>query len=656
MYKFFRENQKRLLAFFGVILMIAFVMPSTMKNPGDDTDRAQGRVGNTKIMMADVRMAEEEWHFLSRNLAYQQQDPTTGRAEWLPVTSLFPDQLAAAMQERPETYYLLQYEAKQMGFVPKYEDAERGMADGVVAFREADGRYIAAANLNDRARPEAARVYLGNLLMVRDAFMRASRSIKLSEPLIKHQISQQFQQIKVRVAEFLTKDYEASVGTPTAEQLQKQFDQYADTLEETGPTEANPFGFGYNFPNRVKLQYIAIPRDEVRKAIKAQKTDYQWEVEANTYYIKHQGEFISTSAPASQPGDGLSLGPVVVKPVPTTKPFADVREEAMTRVVEPLVERLQGQIQTDLVAWMNRDYDEWLKAHPNGPSTAPSAEATTGPAAEFESFAYLQKLAQEVLKRHKVTITVASITDSFKSTKELNALPGIGKTEQFGEYAVLLAQPFQPAADKDRSGVLKLFKSSAMRADELGNRYFFRLTATEASHKPASLDLVKEQVDTDWKKNRALELAKADAQKLLEAAKTTDLEKAAGERKVIQTGEFASSAPAIENYSLTSRGTRRFAAKTYEMLESLAAKTSNRPVTLIDIPTDGKVVVAELVYVDSAIKPEIEQSIAQAFTMQMQQQLQSQMSRTWFNQDAVAERVGYVDSTRAPAKPQAAGQ
>lgn len=657
MYKFFRENQKRLLAFFGVILMIAFVMPSTMTNRQDNSDRAQGKIGDAKVMMNDIRIAEDEWGFLARNVAYQQSDPSTGRLEWLPITALFPQDLSQTMQERPETYYLLQYEAKKMGFVPRFDDAEKALADGQVAFREADGRYIAAANLNDRARPEAARVYLGNALMVRDAFIRASRSIKLSEPLVKHQIAQRSQQIKVRVAEFLTKDYEAAVGTPTAEQLQKQFDQYADVLDDAGPTDINPFGFGYKYPNRVKLQYIAIPRAEVRKTIKALKSDYQWLVDANTYYYKNQAEFITTTAPSTQPDAGLSLGPVVVKPTPTTKPFESVKEEVLARVIEPLVDRLAGQIQNDLVAWMNRDFDEWQKKNPNGPSTAPSAAATTGPASDFESFAYLQKLAQDVLKRHNVTITVASITDSFKSAKELNALPGIGQTEQFGEYAVILAQPFQAAADKDRAGVLKLFKSSPLRTDAEGNRYFFRLTATDASHKPASIDAVKEQVELDWKKNQAIELAKADAQKLLEAAKTTELEKAAGDRKVIQTGEFPASVPVVDNYSLTSRGTRRFITKSYEMLEALAGKTSNRPVTLIDLPTDGRVVVAELVFVDSAINPATEELLAQYLSSEMQQQLQSQMSRSWFNGEAVAERVGYVDLTRTPAKPvQAAAQ
>src|SRR5436305_1287416 len=79
-----------------------------------------------------------------------------------------------------------------------------------------------------------------------------------------------------------------STPTPTPEQLNEQFNRYRNALPaefETQPEmnpldpqsseawkarqAADPFGFGYKYPDRVKLQYISISRDEVRKGIRA---------------------------------------------------------------------------------------------------------------------------------------------------------------------------------------------------------------------------------------------------------------------------------------------------------------------------------------------------------------------------------------------------
>src|SRR5688500_7803220 len=100
--------------------------------------------------------------------------------------------------------------------------------------------------------------------------------------------------------DFTTAKYlDAAKAQPiTAEQLNAHFDKYADTVAGDA-SDANPFAFGYKYPDRVKLQYVAITRADVRKVVEASKTAYDWEVEARKYHRQNQAEF--KPDPTTQP-------------------------------------------------------------------------------------------------------------------------------------------------------------------------------------------------------------------------------------------------------------------------------------------------------------------------------------------------------------------
>jgi hypothetical protein len=672
MYKFFRDNQKKLLAIFGVVLMIAFVMPTTMKNPnGPDPQRVEGMIGLDKITLDQTRAAEDEWHYLAQRVMVHAN--MGGQQQWVPVTqALLPSEVSAEMQANPNTYFLLQYEARKMGMVPQYQDAADFLVNDQVGIRTSNGAVVALESLNDNATRTIAGQYMANLLMVTSAFQRVANSVKVSDPLVQHQIAEQSQQIKVRVVDFAAKNYEAKVGAPTDEQLAKHFEAYADVVEGAPATEKDPFGFGYKYPNRIKIQYLIIPRAEVRKAIKAGQSDYDWQVRAQRYYIEHQKDFITTTQASNT--SGLSLG--VAAPITsTTKPFEEVQDEVMNRIIEPLVDALQTRIQTDLSARMAADYEAWLKANPNGPATAPAtqeaavpttAPATSAPAitnAPFRSYEYLQKLAGDVLRQYKVTLTIGSATDSFKDMLELQALPGIGSVSfdtpqqsnvdpssftriSFAQYALTVAEPFVPADQRDKPVVLSLYEPSRPLLDDSRNGYVFRITAADPSHKPASFNEVRPQVEMDWKRAQAYQLAKEDAQKLLEAARAEEIEKVAGDHKVIQTDEYFMQSRAIGNYLVTSASLPEFIKQTFAMITPLLSHQSERPVTLVEMPADGKVAVAELVYVDSTIKDEMQQIAREFFGRQIQQQYQLALADAWFNHDNLVARLNYQDQTR----------
>jgi hypothetical protein len=58
------------------------------------------------------------------------------------------------------------------------------------------------------------------------------------------------------------------------------------------------------------------------------------------------------------------------------------------------------------------------------------------------------------------------------------------------------------------------------------------------------------------------------------------------------------------------------------------------------------VAVAELVFVDSTIKDEMQQFARDYFGGQIQQQYQAALADAWFNYDALVARLHYQDQTR----------
>jgi hypothetical protein len=274
MYKFIRNNQKKLMAVFGVILMIAFIVPTTFQGfQPNQGEMVVGNVGETKVTRQQVAAAEEQFGLLSQSLVYRNPyGAASGRPEWVPLVAvMLPEPVLQQIRSSPEMYYLLQHEARSMGLMPDLGDAARRLADPSVGVR-VQNRVLSLEDL-EKENPRMAdnvKYVMADFMMVNDAFARAVRAVKFSQPMIQHELAANTQQIKSYVVDFAAKDFEDAVPTPDTAQLQAQFDRHADQLPGA-KSDANPFGFGYKYPNRVKLQYLQIPREQVRKAVLASK-------------------------------------------------------------------------------------------------------------------------------------------------------------------------------------------------------------------------------------------------------------------------------------------------------------------------------------------------------------------------------------------------
>jgi hypothetical protein len=651
MYTFFRKNQKFVMVVM-VILMIAFIIPTFFDRGGGQRNFEVGQVGDQKVLKGQIDQAAFEWEYLL-NTAFLPQTDQYQRQQFVPVVAIlahpqpgeeFPqavDRLFREMRDNPEYYYLLQLEARKMGLNPSLDENDE---QGIVV-KLPDSRRVPLQDSNDEMLNNRVRSYLANLLMVQRAFIRAAQTAKISQPMISFELANAMQQIKCYVVDFPLSSYQEKVPEPTDEQLKQHFEAFADFLPNSQPTEANPFGFGYKYPNRVKLQYVGVPRAEVARIVRASKPDpYDWSVEAYKYYDKHQSEFPTTQPATTSPADALTLGPVVAPTSgPATRPFEEVREQIISQLVEAQVDRLQPQIVSEIRNRLMRDYEAYRNANP-APTTA-----TTAPTTGFASFEYLQELAREIEARHKITITVATISDSFKSAAELRLLPGIGQVIGYADMATVLAEPFVPQDQRNRPEVLSLYEPSRPMPDALGNTYLWRITDADPSHRPALVEEVREQAIYDWKRAQAMALAKDDAQKLLEQAKSTGLKEAAEQAglKLAMTGFYSPySREPIDNYSVSSRAQTTFVNKTYALMSALADKTtSTRPVGLVELPADGKVAVAELIAIESRMSPDTSDLTRSFLTQRMTQEYRQAIGMEWFNLESVIQRLGYEDFT-----------
>ena len=109
---------------------------------------------------------------------------------------------------------------------------------------------------------DAVRGAVGRLLQVRNAYQLAEDTIKVSQPLRRQLLAQNFQTVNLSVVDVPASQFTAAA--PTKEAMEAQFKKYADVSPDDA--DKSPYGYGYRFPDRVKLQAIELPAAGVRAA------------------------------------------------------------------------------------------------------------------------------------------------------------------------------------------------------------------------------------------------------------------------------------------------------------------------------------------------------------------------------------------------------
>ncbi|HLL89751.1 MAG TPA: hypothetical protein VK324_10630, partial [Tepidisphaeraceae bacterium] len=538
-----------------------------------------------------------------------------------------------------DAFALLLREAEQMGVVIPDSVVQERMAELAIQVRDEEERALAIRAVR-------------SFLMAQAAFDRLASAAKVSTPVVRRMMDTRLVELRLDAVEFdanaMTPQQPGGPATATADaQLQAQFDKYADVAPGQ-PTESNPMGFGYRVPDRVRVQWLAIDPAAVRAAVLAGPPPAgasSWDVAALKYYYSRRDEFPAATQPATSPATGAATQAVAA--AATTRPSPEVVRQALDKVVQPEVDRRVSDITARLQERFAAAYNTAGPTTAQAATTAPAAGPTTVPASGFGSYAFLESAAADVQKQFGVLPASESRTNTWLTLRELNGMPGIGQVSEFGRQAIGVA-----LGGDDAPRPLQL--SRPLKAGD-GTTYLFQVVAAEASHKPASLDAVRDQVAADVRRTEPFDAAKAAAEQLLASAKTTglaDAARAAG-KQVLNIGPLSqrTAFADVPNYSLAPDARAALVDGALKLLSFPTTAPSGHPVGTIMLPAANKVLVAQVV----SARPESigtdEYRAGLFVTNQLEQAEQQALQQEWFAWPNVTARAQYrEDSAQAAAE------
>ncbi len=663
MYRLIQRHGKKIMAVMAAFLMVTMALPSFSRfGGGGGGADAVGKMGSDAITNAEVFHAHQAWELMSRTPFITAQQPD--RADRSIAQVFLPATAIAQIREHPIMFLLLQKEAQKMSITVS-NDQLNGMIENIPTLKT-----------GDPDRDDDLRAALSQLLLVRQAYERASSAIKITQPMIVQQLAAMGQSLTLNTVELNASQYTSKVPPVSPEQLKAQFDQFAGLLKGAIYAD-NPFGFGYKFPDRVKIQYISTPRAQVRAFVEANtapgkpKDPYEWEVEAQKYYRQNQTEFATTQPAQTTAATTAPATTTAAASQPAIKPFTAVRDEIRTKLIDAATDRRMAQIQEKITGTLATDFAAWNSATKGG-TTLPSNLPHSSLGVPYDSIDYLQKLAAQIQSTFGILPSTQSIANAWLTAEQLGALPGIGQAGlsggagqslPFPHYIMGFTADFLPTEQRTESGVLQHFEPTRPMRDAAGVVYIARVSAADPTHKPASLTEVEQQVRADVISKAAYDLAKADATKMLEQARATDLKTAAAGKPIVKIGPMvrqpgqpvpglslqrpASDEFLIDAFKLVSKSTTQptaapTTATATTTAPAIATAGTGKPKALIELESTGRIYVAEIADLQALWTNQSRGMEEAQLTMMLKGELDQRFSRDWFDFDSVSTRLAFV--------------
>jgi hypothetical protein len=493
-------------------------------------------------------------------------------------------------------------------------------------------------------------------LSVLQAGRRRMDLCKVSQPLKDFELADNEQNMSVRFVALdagkLPTTMPTTLAVPTTQQLQQQFDQFANTVPSGSGSDDNPFGFGYKIPDQIELQTISFTRQQLKDAVHQSKSDYDWDVLARGYYLKHKSDFPETQPVAPPPSAMVTL-PATQLASPY-KSYEQVKSQMMDAVMASDVDDLADRVQKEVVGTLSQDWASYHAANPGTqPSTQPGAETTLSSlAVPYASYDYFKALAAKVQKDLNVLPAIAAYNKPM-AEGDLPKLPGIGHAQTTAAASTAAAStaaaadvqtPFEIAAT---NGSLAVLQPSPPLSDNDSTFYLFRVTDRIPAHAPPSMADVAATVLTDWHKSQQWKATIAQANALHDAAARSGLATAAAAARqlVITTPPFSAGmskeTDAIPTVPLEGEDIVKFRDACQTLLA--AAAQHQPPVAVVQAPNESKVLVIEL----ADVKPEwpsgqryvAEAAVARELLTELGRPLESE----WYSLSSVEARLGWAE-------------
>ncbi len=352
--------------------------------------------------------------------------------------------------DRAEYWYLLTLEAQQAGVIPApatlfaTEQEQQQLALLAAVTGESVG-FVQQTLAKQRGVQQLQRLYL-------DGDKYSDRRFKQLARRLYHRVT-----IRPVVIE-ATAD---GVGDYTATQLAEQLEKYAEVVPGAGD-----MGFGYRLPNRAGIEWLAITAESVREMIS--NSD-----QLNPVALRKHWTLESRKGRFGQPDPEV--------PVPD-----EVREDLLDRLTRETLDKIE------------RTANDQLRFARRGLGTRGGYEDLPDGWAGLS----FQQLALDLQTEYGVSLPRYQATgSSLLAADELGELDGIGvaTSNKFGQTPVGLPNLVMGARSLDASSMIPIQKGVAgppLRDADRGV-YLFRITATDGSRPPTSVDEVRDQLIAD---------------------------------------------------------------------------------------------------------------------------------------------------------------
>lgn len=337
-------------------------------------------------------------------------------------------------------------------------------------------------------------------------FMLADGAPRYSEPSLEYLFASRGAQVSGQYVLVGNRVYQQDVPAPTEQELQALFDQYKDEL----PGRSEPYGFGYKFPDRVKLEALTLPIAPIREKV---RPDVEVDIAAAMeFYEQHKDQMVARNEMGEPTGEKLSF------------------EQARPRIIERLIDE---------------------RANEKAMTIAKQARAilTQNLANVEQEGGYYQlpddfkpvsmrvaadKLAQQ--QDVRVTLTDAQLADQWQTMNDLVQIEDLGMSVLASapqvplvEYVKSAKQMNPPITNPLITRRLQVNVPSEIMADRDGSLSVFRLTAASPEHSPESLETVRDQVTNDARQLAAFKKLMENQSQWTEQGRSKGLEAVAQE-------------------------------------------------------------------------------------------------------------------------------
>ena len=331
--KWFRRNNKKVMAVVVIIIMIGFIGGSALtsllqsrskvrdviaylgdktKVTNEDRYAARRELDILRMLRADILLKSQDLQgIILGELLFSEQRSSAALINRLKQTirqnqyEISDKQIndIYRRQAPPDIYWhCLQYETQLAGISLPEAEVSALLAQVIPGLFEGRtySEVIGAIMSQQRIPQEQILDTLGNLLEVLQYAHMVCSSEDVTTQQIMNTASLEEVRTDVEFVRFDSATFAETQDEPDRGKMAEQFDKYKKFFAGEVSDE-NPYGFGYRLPDRVRLEYIAVKLDDVRSVVTPPTQD-----EMGDYYNRNKAQRY-TEQVQSDPNDPNSM-------------------------------------------------------------------------------------------------------------------------------------------------------------------------------------------------------------------------------------------------------------------------------------------------------------------------------------------------------------